>query len=286
MTAPPSLDLLSQAWRACGIRSGDTVLFHSNLRRLLLRARTMAPEVVLDSLLQAVGPDGTVLFPAFNFDFTRGEPFDIRTTPSKMGVITEAARRHPDAVRSGHPIYSFTAIGRRAEAFRVDNFSGYGPDSPFALLREMDGRIAVLDLPDERSMTFLHHVEEMHGVEYRHIKTFTGRYTDVNGDAAERTCGLFVRDIGRGVVTSARRMSELLWEQRLYQGDRTGEGTGLRSISANDLYDAVSRVIRAGEAQGTLYSIDPSLSAAAGRRGAAAPSARVAAPPQLVETGP
>lgn len=58
---------------------------------------------------------GTLLFPSFNFEFTESVPFDIKTTPSHMGALTEAARMHSQAIRTGHPIYSFAAIGAAAE---------------------------------------------------------------------------------------------------------------------------------------------------------------------------
>ncbi|TDA70079.1 MAG: hypothetical protein D9V47_03140 [Clostridia bacterium] len=61
----------------------------------------------------------------------------------------------------GHPIYSFAVIGALSERFHgVDNFSGNGAGSPFGILCELDGKIAVLDLDDQNSMTFYHHIEQ------------------------------------------------------------------------------------------------------------------------------
>ena len=213
------------------------------------------PQSILESFREAVGPEGTVLFPLFNFDFTTGAPFDIRTTPSHMGALTEAARLHPDAVRSGHPIYSFATLGRHAQEFNVNNFSGYGADSPFAILRRLNGKISVLDLDDQNSMTFYHHVEEMHSVAYRYHKKFTGQYVDADGLRGERTYSLFVRHLDKGIATDVNRMGEALWEAGLYSGERPKQNIGLRTISANAMYQAVSEVIHTDRAQGLLYSI-------------------------------
>jgi aminoglycoside 3-N-acetyltransferase len=248
-------DQLVNNWNRCGIHSGDIVLFHSSLRRTLKENET-TPEAVLESLLHAVGPEGTMLFPLFNFDFTKGVPFDIRETPSQMGILTEMARKRPEAVRSGHPIYSFAVIGTHAKRFDVDNFSGYGPDSPFAILRELDGKIAVLDLDDLNSMTFYHHIEEMHEVDYRYHKEFTGEYTDTRGETTMRTYGLFVRDIEKGVLTDVNPMGEVLWEKGLYHGFRQFENVGCRTINARAIYDEVSSVIEEGRAKELLYSIE------------------------------
>jgi aminoglycoside 3-N-acetyltransferase len=250
------ISLLAQNWHNCGINPGDIVLIHSSLKRTLKKYNT-TPQVVMESFIEAVGPRGTVLFPLFNFDFTKGVPFDIRNTPSQMGALTEAARMHPGAVRSGHPIYSFAIIGPQAGRFSVDNFSGYGSDSPFAILRQLDGKIAVLDLDDQNSITFYHHIEEMHEVPYRWHKKFTGLYIDAKGVTRERTYGLFVRDLDKGVLTDVNHMSEILWEKGLYRGEHPKQGIGLRTIFANPLYDVVSEVIETGRALGLLYSIKP-----------------------------
>ena len=256
-------ELLAGQWRDAGLRAGETLLLHSSLRRTtraVVRAGGQvsdAAEIVLDSILEALGPDGTLLLPLFNFDFTSGVAFDIRSTPSQMGALTEAGRLRSGAVRTGHPIYSFAAIGRQAERFRgVENFSGYGADSPFAMLRALGGRIGVLDLPDQHSMTFYHHVEEMRAAPWRYHKTFEGDYVGWDGVRAKRQFGLFVRDLERGVVTDVDAMGERLWASGLYRGDRPGEGSGLRLIDASALFTAVADVIDQGKAEGLLYRIE------------------------------
>jgi aminoglycoside 3-N-acetyltransferase len=248
----PISDLVRD-WRDAGLARGDTVLVHGSVRRTC--ARGFSPARVLRSFLETVGETGTVLFPLFNFDVCKGAPFDIRNSPSRMGAMTEAARLHPGAVRTGHPAYSFAVIGAGAGAFRgLFNDSGYGEDSPFAMLRKMAGKIAVLDLLGQSSMTFYHHVEQMRDVPYRYHKTFRTAYTDAAGITSDRAFSIFVRDINRGVLTDVDPMDERLWQQGLYTGCRPGEGHGLRVIAARGMFDAVSAVIDAGEAEGMLFS--------------------------------
>lgn len=252
---------LVKEWQEAGIQAGDVVLVHSSIRRTLKRflkqGVKLGVEDILDSFLTAVGNSGTLLVPLFNFDFTKGIPFDIRTSPSQMGVLTEAGRLHPLAVRTGHPIYSFAAIGKQADAFRgLDNFSGYGSDSPFARLREQNGKIAVLNLPDQESMTFYHHVEELNEVPYRYHKTFTGNYTDAAGHTEVKTYGLFVRDLDKRVLTHVNPAGERMWQVGLYTGFRPDEGCGLRVVGARAMFDFVSEIIRSGNAKGLLYRVE------------------------------
>lgn len=254
------IDELAQRWVAAGVRRGDTLLVHSNIRRTLGACRkaghAVSPREILESFLCAIGPDGTLLLPLFNFEFTKGVPFEICQTPSQMGALTEAGRTYPGAVRTGHPIYSFAAIGANAPRFSgIDNASGYAQDSPFGILRDMDGRIAVLDLEDQDSMTFYHHVEEVKHVPYRYFKDFTGPYVDATGASSIRTYRLYVRDIERGVVTDVNPAGELMWREGLYRGSRPKVGAGLRTVKAREMFDFVARIIDTSRALGTLYSI-------------------------------
>jgi aminoglycoside 3-N-acetyltransferase len=255
------MERLTYQWRAAGINTGDVVLIHSNISRTIRSWRKQGiqldPQSLLESFISAVGESGTVVLPLFNFDFPKTASFDIRNTPSQMGALTEAARLDPRSVRTGHPIYSFAAIGAQAGEFRnVDNFSGYAGDSPFGILRKLGGKIGVLDLPDQSSMTFYHHVEEMNEVPYRYHKTFTGRCTDEHGVAKEKTYGLFVRNLENNVLTHVDPAGDLMWESGLYRGHRPGDGPGFRTVDANAMFDFVTDIIDSGRAENLLFRYD------------------------------
>jgi aminoglycoside 3-N-acetyltransferase len=248
-------------WAESGLQRGDIVLFHSSMARtfryLLSKGVKPDPGLVIDSILDQVGREGTVLFPLFNFDFPVKKEFSMLTTPSQMGVITEFSRLNYAGSRTGHPIYSFYAIGKLSEEFKgLNNRSGYGPDSPFAKLLELDGKIASVDLDDQHSMTMYHFVEEKMGVDYRYFKTFSGSYQDLNGEITSEDYVLYVRDLESGVVTNLNRMGEILWREGLYIGKRPGIGNGLRTIQAESLVTRTSKEIIEGRAIQTLFSIE------------------------------
>jgi aminoglycoside 3-N-acetyltransferase len=99
------------------LKSGDISFVHSGIDRLNLDFSSFQ---VLDILLEIVGEDGTLIFPTYpkltSYKFLKsGDVFDIRRTPSYMGILSELARRHSKAVRSLHPTKSVVAIGRYAE---------------------------------------------------------------------------------------------------------------------------------------------------------------------------
>jgi aminoglycoside 3-N-acetyltransferase len=175
------------------INRGDVVLIQSNVIHTLLTHKCTVKDI-LNSFLESVGSEGTCVFPTFSTGFAHGVPFDIRNTRSHVGILSEMARKHPNAIRSGHPMQSFVAIGKDAEKFNVNNYSGYGSDSPFGVLRRLNGKIGLLGIPDSKGNSSYHHIEQMNGVKYRILRQFTENYTDWDGKTEKRTYELFVRD--------------------------------------------------------------------------------------------
>jgi len=117
---------VAAAARSVGIVPGDTVMFHSSLSSMGWVVG--GPNAVIDGFLDAVGPGGTVAVPTLWL--SRSEPeriseWDVNTSPSKVGLITEVFRKRPDSVRSNNPSHSVSAIGARAVELTRDH--GIGP---------------------------------------------------------------------------------------------------------------------------------------------------------------
>lgn len=247
-------EVLVETFRTVGVEPGDVLLVHSSYKSL--GGVHGGPATVIDAFLEILGPDGTLVMPTFNFDFCRGVPFDARETPSQMGVLTELVRTRPDARRVPHPIYSFAVLGARAdECAQIRNTSSYGPDSLFAKLHEWDGKILVIGLSWNDSMTFFHHVEELEGCDYRFMKEFTGEYTDVDGSRSTRTFTMLVRDIDRGVQTMVDPMGALLEQHGVARVGRVG-GATIKLVRASELYEFTKREMR--REPGLLYRIGSS----------------------------
>jgi len=113
---PPTAQLdraaLVRDLNGLGVPRGGLLMVHSSLRSLGHVAGG-APTVI-DALLQTLGPDGTLVLPAFTYPLSRDPDFvfDPVHTPSLMGAISDAGRRHPEARRSLHLWPSISAIGR------------------------------------------------------------------------------------------------------------------------------------------------------------------------------
>jgi aminoglycoside 3-N-acetyltransferase len=233
---------LIEEFQAIGVEAGDVLLVHSSYKSF--GGVDGGPQTVIDALLDALGADGTLIMPAFNFDFCKGEPWDVNETPSHMGIITELVRKDPRSKRIFHPIYSFSIIGKQAEFLTKERYkSSYERESLFGKLRQLDGKIMVVGLSYNDSMTFFHHVEELEGVDYRYLKTFTGMITDEDGNTYEDSFQMLVRDIEKDVETMVDPMGDLAEEVGLIKHRQIGEAA-VKLMRANEIYDFTAREMR------------------------------------------
>lgn len=165
MTSPLTRSRLAGDLRALGLRPGDDVLVHSSLRGL--GHVDGGASTVVDALLDAVGPDGTVLFPTITATADHGPDHPPRVvladTPGWTGAVPEAARVRPDAVRSAHPTHSVVALGARAHQLTDGHATSLTPcdaASPYGRLADRGGRVLLLGGVTHASSTSLHGVEE------------------------------------------------------------------------------------------------------------------------------
>lgn len=149
--------------RALGVRPGGVLLVHSSLRSL--GPVPEGAETVAQGLLEALGPDGTLLIPALSYAHVTPEQpvFDVRLTPSNVGALPETIRTRPGTLRSVHPTHSVCGVGRLATALlerHIADRTPCGPRSPFHLLPEYGGQILMLGC-GLRPNTSMHAVEEL-----------------------------------------------------------------------------------------------------------------------------
>ena len=168
-----------------GLGSGDLVFFQvSHLTLGQVEGESCGKqlcELLYSAMREVIGPDGTMLLPAFSFSFSKNEDFDAQSTPCIEGTwsssleFLEYFRCLPGVFRSADPILSVAGLGPGAEKLltRLPNTS-YGKDCLHERLLEAGGKIcgvgvSLADAP------FIHYVEERVGVPFRYKKLFTGR---------------------------------------------------------------------------------------------------------------
>jgi len=248
---------LMDEFRALGLRAGDTVFIHSSYSSLGKTPGGVegGPQTVIEALLEIIGLEGTLIMPTFNYDFLRGTPWDIRTTPSQMGVLTELVRTDPRAKRMFHPIYSMAAIGKHADELAAHQSNDcFGETTIFTKFREWDAKILIIGLAYSKSITFLHHCEQLAGVDYRFLKEFKGLAIDQQGKPHEAAYTMFVRDVDRGVVLDFEPIGALL-DSQVVNLRRVGLGE-IRLMKCNEVFRVAVEALQAHPGPGLTYILE------------------------------
>lgn len=184
---------LEAALQAVGVRVADGLLVHSAMH--LLGQPEGGLEMVFSALKTAIGDDGTIVVPAFNFDFAKGEDYDPYSTPSQgMGAFSEFVRQQPKVLRTTHPMQSVAIWGERAIEFSGrDTCSAFDEGSAFERMVQSGFKLLLLGAGIQAA-SIVHYSEKRAGVPYRHWKDFSGRVKQ-SGRWLTRAYRMFVRDM-------------------------------------------------------------------------------------------
>lgn len=188
---PTRTELLA-GLQAVGVQPGDVLYVASSLAALGLMDNPVGS--VLSALREAVGPSGTLVMPAFNFAFCQQAEFDRELTPSTVGVLTEAFRQLPDAIRTWAPPYhTVTAVGPLAtEISAIEALTSFGGDSVFQYLHDINAKQLLLGIDYHGGVAHFHWLEELHQVPYRYWKKFEGSVI-LNGQKKHRAFFMYAR---------------------------------------------------------------------------------------------
>ncbi|MGW7264861.1 aminoglycoside N(3)-acetyltransferase [Streptomyces sp. NPDC054842] len=241
-------DAIGEGLAALGVRPGATVITHTSLSSFGYVVG--GAQSVLLALRDAVGPQGTLVMPAFTPQLCHphtwrrpelaaaaADPgtaaqmpcFDPLRTPAArtMGTLPELLRTQPGARRSTHPHVSFTAQGPRAERIVREHPLAWrlAAHGPLGRLWDMDATVLLLGTPWQKC-TALHLAEYATAYPGRRA----GRWAVPAPDAHGRT--------------SWREVPELL----VWEGDFDALG---------DAYEAAGRPLTTARVGGALCRAVP-----------------------------
>lgn len=238
-------DLANTLWQV-GVGHGDTLLVHSNA----MAAAQLPPmpdeqrlDMLIDALQSAVGTAGTLVMPTFTYSYTKDGLYDVRKTPSTVGMLTERFRTRAGISRSLDPIFSFAAYGTKAEELcTIPAKECFGKESFFAALHKLNCMILCLGCSLTDGGTFVHYVEKSHGVGYRYDKKFEGTTIQSEGRSDAASVVYYVRDLGRNSQADLQRLYQRLQTEGVL---RTGILGRIRifSVRAADLFTTAWKML-------------------------------------------
>ena len=180
------------------IKKNDRLLVSSNLLPILNqykeKNKIFNHNIFLDSLISKVGKEGTILIPAFNFDFCSGKTYDYLNSSPMTGALARIAHKRKDFKRTIHPIHSFLVFGKDQNYLcNLENISSFGPDSPFNYMHTSEVKNFVIGTNYKRTLTIDHYCEEKVGVDYRFLKEFKSFYINEKKEKKLKSYKMYVR---------------------------------------------------------------------------------------------
>jgi aminoglycoside 3-N-acetyltransferase len=157
-----------------GIQPGDILFIHSSLKSL--GYVDGGPKSVIQGLLDAVGPEGTLLLPTYYMPGgsilgtcqLEGYVFDPRIHGTNMGALPDAFLQFPGVERSIHPTHSVSAIGKHAKFLTEAHHlapSVFGKGSPWQRFHELNGKVLGIGI-SMGPVTFYHLLEDTLGEQF------------------------------------------------------------------------------------------------------------------------
>lgn len=180
--------------QALGVSPGAVLVVHTAFSTVA--PVEGGPRGLIDALLAALGPHGTLVMPSMSDD--DDSPFDVLATPCRgMGVVADTFWRMPGVHRSDNP-HAFAASGPRAGAIVSAHPLDvpHGPESPVGRVYDLDGDVLLLGVGHEANTT-IHLAENIAGVRYRlphHVTVMRhGRPTRVDYVEIDHCCERFAQ---------------------------------------------------------------------------------------------
>ena len=197
------------------ICSDDIILLSSNLMKTIFYAKKYEKEFnynkFIDSFLEVIGTNGTLLIPSYNWDFCKGIAFDYKNTISKTGILADEAVKRSDFKRTKHPLYSHIVWGKDKDMLcSLDYIDAFSADSIFAYLTNNNAKNVGIDVDLDGCFSTIYYFEQKYGVPYRYIKYFKSSYIDENCISSVKTYSMNVRYAEINSKFSGKEMYEYL----------------------------------------------------------------------------
>lgn len=220
-----------------------------------------SPDDLADAFIAAVGPAGHLLMVSLPYrssalDYLqRSRQFDVRKTPSMMGLVSEYFRRRAGVVRSLHPTHPILVLGPKADWFVADHpdcLHPCGPNTPFDRVFQANGKAVFLNVP-LATFTFFHYLEHL-VAPYLPFSVYTDTLFDVPVIDAQGNTRM-VRTHVYTENTIRRRRFPILEEELRRRGHVRSARIGASRLLAVDVRDAVETVLAMHRAGRYFYDM-------------------------------
>lgn len=236
---------IHKALVSLGIQKGDIVFSHTNIAYFGIPEGGLSDDhlqkIFLDTILDIIGEEGTFIAPAFSYTFPNKGVFDINTTPTVCGSLSEITLRHPKAIRSNDPLFSVAAIGDDADTLTQNiSLECFGRDSFWERFHKKNGKIVNFNIG--AANTYFHYVERCLNVPYRYDKQFFCKVRE-HDKAVVRPTVYFCRDMSNELFECDwMGIDQLAKMKNVIQSVDVGRGY-ITSARARDLFKLIEKAL-------------------------------------------
>ena len=147
--------------KAMGIQPSDKVVIHTSMRAI--GPVEGGPDGVIDAFREYL-TEGMLIIPTHTWHTVTPQTpvYDVRKTPSGLGIIPATAAFRKDGVRSLHPTHSMWVSGRGAEDYVRGEEKAPSPTPvgyAWDRLADVGAKILLIGV-DNRKNTFIHAIDE------------------------------------------------------------------------------------------------------------------------------
>ena len=238
------LKKIEEKFRRVGVKKGDTVMIHGDagVAALLKTKKHNKIQALFDELQKFIGKKGTILIPSFSYSACFGKTFDVNKSPSTLGLFSESFRKRSNVKRTLHPIFSFTIYGKKLKFFNSAKINTcFGIGSIFDYFKKVNGKIICLGCSFNR-VTFIHHAEEIFGVNYRYKKIFNGT-VKVRKKKHKIKVDYFVRKLNDDTSLNLDKLYQYLLRNKLIKEVDFGRYK-LKAIPSKSLFETTIKLLK------------------------------------------
>lgn len=236
---------LIEALYNLGIKKGDIVCAHSEIFSFgtpLLNINEFL-RILIESLFNVIGKEGTLIMPTFTYSFCKDEIYDKLNSKCLVGALNEFFRKQRGVKRTDDPIFSFAIKGAKEDLFLGKEINScFGKNCTYEILMQNDGKI--LNFGNKGCYTFVHYPEESFKISYRYNKIFQGLIIDENNIQYEKCINFFVRY--QGVKTSDEKITQFLRGKKYFKEVEFGN-TLLALIDTQSFYKDLIETFKINE---------------------------------------
>lgn len=213
-----SIIQLKKTLKKIGLKKNDNVFIFPELFRLGMLIEAEDKEdyysKIIDTILEVVGPKGTIFINTYTFDRSRlNKDYESETSMSTAGALSNYFLKKSSVIRSLHPLFSVSGLGKNAKEVCSNNSThNYGHLSPYSKMMKINTKILCLG-SELIANPFTHVAEYFMGVPYSYNKIFKKKIIK-NSKTVKKNFISFVRYMHLKYAFDTVKLKKLLSKEK------------------------------------------------------------------------